>query len=221
MYIDITVKLLIGIVFLFVIIRVIGKKAVAELTPFDLIYFLLLGGLLDSTVFDPKISIWQLLYALALWGALIFSIQLFIKKTLYASKALQGEPSILINEGKINRKELQKNHIDVEQLRALLRQQGCFALRDAKYAILEIDGNLSLIRKDEEEVPSILLVDEGRIDEEVLKSIGQEKEWLLDNLRKLGYERAEQLFYCEWIPSKGFHVEAYQEEFSTNTRIDG
>lgn len=63
---------------------------------------------------------------------LIFCIRLIIKKTLSPSKVLQGEPSILINKGKINRKALQKNPIDVEQLRALLRQQGCFSLSDAK-----------------------------------------------------------------------------------------
>lgn len=63
---------------------------------------------------------------------LIFCIRLIIKKTLSPSKVLQGEPSILINKGKINRKALQKNPINVEQLRALLRQQGCFSLSDAK-----------------------------------------------------------------------------------------
>lgn len=221
MYVDIALKLVIGIVFLFVIIRMIGKKAVAELTPFDFIYFLILGGLMETTIFDSKISIWQMLFALALWGAIIYFIQLLVKKTLYVSKALQGEPAILINEGKINRKELQKNHIDLEQLRALLRQQGCFTLRDVRYAILEIDGNISLIRKDQKEIPSVLLVDEGRIDEQTLTSIGKNKEWLMSNLRQQGYERIEEIFYCEWIPGGGLHSETYQEHSSTNTKLDG
>ncbi|WKA56592.1 DUF421 domain-containing protein [Planococcus shixiaomingii] len=221
MYVDIALKLLIGIVFLFIIIRLIGKKAVAELTPFDLIYFLILGGLMETTIFDSTISIWQMLFALALWGATIYVIQLFIKKTLYVSKALQGEPSILIDEGKINRKELQKNHIDLEQLRALLRQQGCFTLRDVNYAILEIDGNISLIRKDQEEIPSVLLVDEGRIDETTLASIGKDREWLITNLQQLGFESVEEIFYCEWLPGEGLHIEAYQESSSTNTKLDG
>lgn len=221
MYMNIILKLFIGAAGLFIIIRLIGKKALSELTPFDLIYVLVLGGMLEGSLFHPEISIWHLLFALLLWAGIIYLIELSIKKTFYASKLLQGEPAVLIQAGKIDRRELEKNNIDLEQLRAMLRQHGCFTLRDVGYAILEIDGKLSVIRKDQEEVPSVLLVDEGRVDQETLKNIGQDEAWLLTNLRQLGYDEVEELYYCEWIPGEGLHAETYQEEPSSEARLDG
>lgn len=197
MYLNIILKLVIGSLGLFVVIRLIGKKAVAELTPFDLIYLLVLGGMLEGSLFHPEITIPHLLFALVLWGSIMYVIELTIKKTLRVSKALQGEPSILIREGKIDREAMEKNNVDLEQLRAMLRQHGCFTLRDVSYAILEIDGKVSVIRKDEPEVPSVLLIDEGRVDNDMLTSIDKDEEWLLANLRQLGYNKTEELFYCE------------------------
>lgn len=221
MYLSLTLKLLIGSAVVFIILRLLGKKTAAELTPFDLIYFLVLGGILETPLYDPNISLWNILYALILWGVWVFLINYTIKKTFYASKVLQGEPSVLISDGKVNRQILEKNQIDLEQLRAMLRQHDCFSLRDVNYAILEIDGKLSVIRKDQQDIPSILLVDEGRSDEETLESMGRDKEWLLRNLEREGHSRIEDIFYCEWIPGEGFHIESNEENSSTDMKLDG
>lgn len=221
MYLNIVLKLLIGSIVIFIILRLIGKKTSAELTPFDLICFLILGGLLETPLYDPAISIWNTLYALIFWGLWVFLINYIIKKTFFISKALQGEPSVLVSEGKINRQALEENQIDLEQLRAMLRQHGCFSLRDVNYAILEIDGILSVIRKDQPDIPSILLVDEGRIDEATLKSMGRDTEWLLQNLEQEGYSQINEIFYCEWVRGKGFYIESNEKNSSSDVKLDG
>lgn len=223
MYWDITLKLLIGSSLIFILLRLMGKKSVAQVTPFDLIFFLILGGILETPLYDPDISLWIVLYGLLLWGAIMFVINLITKKTLEVSKVLQGEPSVLIGEGKIDPHELKKNHIDLEQLRAMLRRSGCFTLRDANYAILEIDGSISLIRKEEKEIPSTLVVDEGRIDEITLKSLGRDKEWLLRSLARMGYDEVKDVFYCEWIPEAGLYAQPYPKGPSNEplARLDG
>lgn len=144
-----------------------------------------------------------------------------IKKTFYTSKVLQGEPSVLINEGKINQKVLEENLIDLEQLRAMLRQNNCYTLRDVKYAILEIDGKLSVIRHDQEDIPSILLIDEGRVDEETLKSLEFDEEWLFQSLEEQGFSRIEDVFYCELIPEEGLYVASSGESNSPDMKLDG
>lgn len=144
-----------------------------------------------------------------------------IKKTFHVSKVLQGEPAVLISEGKINRKALEGNLIDLEQFRAMLREKNCFVLRDVKYAILEIDGKFSIIRKDQQESPSILLVDEGRIDEETLKSIERDKEWLDQILKRQGYSQIKDIFYCEWISDDGLYVVTYEDNSSLDIKLDG
>lgn len=144
-----------------------------------------------------------------------------IKKTFHVSKVLQGEPAVLISEGKINRKALEGNLIDLEQFRAMLREKNCFVLRDVKYAILEIDGKFSIIRKDQQESPSILLVDEGPIDEETLKSIERDKEWLDQILKRQGYSQIKDIFYCEWISDDGLYVVTYEDNSSLDIKLDG
>lgn len=221
MYISITLKLLIGSAIIFFILRLTGKKTTAELTPFDLIFFLVLGGILETPLYDSIISIWEISFGLLVWGGWVLLINYTIKKTLYVSKVLQGEPSVLISEGKINRKALEENHINLEQLRALLRQNGCFTLRDVQYGILEIDVKISIIRKDQKEIPSILLIDEGRLDEDTRESIGRDKEWLLHQLKEQDYNQIEEVFYCEWIPEDGLHIVAYEAESHLDIKLDG
>lgn len=68
MYLSITLKLLVGSAVVFILLRLIGKKTEAKLTPFDLIYFLVLGGIFEGSIYDPSISIWNVLYGLLLWG---------------------------------------------------------------------------------------------------------------------------------------------------------
>ena len=221
MYLSITLKLLVGSAVVFVILRLVGKKTEAKLTPFDLIYFLVLGGIFEGPIYDPSISIWNVLYGLLLWGGWVFLINYTIKKTFYTSKVLQGEPSVLINEGKINQKVLEENLIDLEQLRAMLRQNNCYTLRDVKYAILEIDGKLSVIRHDQEDIPSILLIDEGRVDEETLKSLEFDEEWLFQSLEEQGFSRIEDVFNCELIPGEGLYVASSGESNSPDMKLDG
>lgn len=220
-YGSLALKLLLGSAVIFVILRLEGKKTAAELTPFDLIFFLVLGGILETPLYDPAIWIWDVLFALLLWGGWVFLINYAIKKTMTVSKILQGEPSVLISEGKINRKALEENRIDLEQLRAMLREKNCYTLRVVNYAILEIDGKFNVIRKDQDDVPSILLIDEGRIDKDTLESIERDENWLLEHLKKEGFHRIEDVFYCEWIPDEGFHVATYEDDNGLDIKLDG
>lgn len=61
MYVNIALKLLLGSTVIFIILRLIGKKTAAELTPFDLIFFLVLGRVLEGSLYDPNVSIWNVL----------------------------------------------------------------------------------------------------------------------------------------------------------------
>ena len=60
---------------------------------------------------------------------------------------MEGVPSILINKGELNWQELKKNHMDIDQLKQLLRTKEIFSLREVEYALLENDGTVSIMRK--------------------------------------------------------------------------
>ncbi|RJS59447.1 DUF421 domain-containing protein [Bacillus sp. PK3_68] len=225
MYLDITLKIIVGLVSLLIVIRLLGKKELSQITPFDFVYLILLGSFLEEGIFDEKISIFQVIYAILLWGTLIYLIEKLVMKSNWFRKLLKGESSDIIVKGKINVKELKKNHIEMEQLRTLLRSQGYFSLAEVEHATLETSGTLSVLPKAKESAitpammnikpkeneATYLLVDEGTIDERELKKVGKDKEWLRSELKREGVEDITEVFYGEWSENNGFYLIPYKE----------
>lgn len=222
MLLSISLKLVFGLVSLMLVTRVLGKKALADVTPFDLIYTLVLGGILEESIYDDKINIGHLVFALFLWGVLIYIIERIVQKNTKVSRLLKGEPSIIIRDGVINLKALYKNHIEMEQLRTMLRQQQCFSLENAKHVILESAGQVSVLKKSQEDsYISLMLVDHGIIQDRVLETHGLTRKWLLDNLNKEGYTILHEIIYVEWSEEKGFYILTNRDVTNTNYCIDG
>lgn len=97
-------KLIIGLIALMVVIRLLGKNALAEMTPYDIIYLIVFGGILDSTLYDNKISIWMFLFSLAVWATAIFTVEKLVAEFNPLRILIKGEADQLISNGKINRK---------------------------------------------------------------------------------------------------------------------
>ena len=128
----ITLKLIVGLMGILVVVRLLGKKSMSEVSPFDLVYTLVLGGILEESIYDDKVNIGHLLFALILWALMIYIIERIVQKNEKVNRWLTGEPSVLIRNGVLNLKEVSKNHIEMEQLRTMLRQQQCFSLEKCK-----------------------------------------------------------------------------------------
>ncbi|WP_270371005.1 DUF421 domain-containing protein [Aerococcus urinaeequi] len=222
MLLSISLKLFFGLVSLMLVTRVLGKKALADVTPFDLIYTLVLGGILEESIYDDKINIGHLVFALFLWGVLIYIIERIVQKNTKVSRLLKGEPSIIVRDGVINLKALSKNHIEMEQLRTMLRQQQCFSLENAKHVILESAGQVSVLKKSQEDNHiALMLVDHGIIQDRVLETHGLTRKWLLDNLNKEGYTILHEIIYVEWSAEKAFYILTNLDVTNKNYCIDG
>lgn len=222
MFVIIGIKLVVGLIGLLIVMRTLGKKAMSEITPFDLIYTLVLGGILEESIYDDAVHVGHILFALAVWGCLIYCIEVFVQKNDGINHVVKGKPSVLVQNGQLDLKELEKNHMEMEQLRALLRSQDCFSLEEAKHVILETGGEVSVMKNaDVESVLTFLLVDEGRIEEKVLKSIGKDKTWLLEELSSAGHPELDKIIYTEWSGEKGFYVVPYSDPVHQSLHIDG
>lgn len=222
MLFSIALKLVIGFIALLVVIRSLGKKAMSEVTPFDLIYTLVLGGILEETIYDDKVNIGHLLFAVILWAVLIYIVERFVQRNDKLNRWIKGEPSVLMKNGELNLIEISKNHIEMEQLRAMLRQQQCFSLENAKHVILENAGQVSLIKESEEDkVMTLMLVDEGLIQDRVLQTNNLNESWLRESLTKEGYKEINDLLYVEWSEEKGFYILTQDDVDNTIYRIDG
>ena len=231
-YLLISAKLVIGIVFLLVIIRLLGRKELAEMTPFDIVYLLIFGGILEESIYDEKISILMLIFSLILFGLLVFIIEKFAEKSDKARIALMGTPDYIIKDGKLNIKEMGRNMLEMEQLRIMLRQEGIFSLREVKDLVIEPGGSVSVntfakykpvtvgdlkIDKAEED-PSVLLIDGGFLKEDMLKLLGKDKQWLHDQLSEMGYHDIDHILYCEWSETEGFYINTCDDTIDAGGR---
>jgi|SRR5690625_471391 len=221
LYFNITIKLIVGAIGVLIVLRTIGKKAISELTPFDLVYLLVLGGLMEGSILHHETTVFQLVFSIALWGVIVYIFEVVLKKTRKLSKVLQGEPAVLISDGKLNLQALKNNHVDLEQLRAMLRQHGCYRFEEVKYAILEINGGLSVIKQTEDDVPSVLIVDNGKADPETLKYIDRSEEWLHQKLKEIDAPPLKELVYCEWLPGDQLSYSTYSEAIRVREHLDG
>ena len=221
MYIGISSKLITGAIGIFILLRIMGKKTMSELTPFDLIYILLLGAVVEEAIYDDKVNVLHVLFAIVLWGLFVYAIEKALQHTDKFSTFIEGEPAILIEKGRLNLKELDANFFDIEQLRSMLRQNNVYSIADVYYAILEVNGNLTVITKDEAVVPSALLIEFGTIQENTLNYIMKDELWLRTELSKQGHNDLSEIVYCEWMESsKELKIETYDNTIHKKIYID-
>lgn len=220
MYIEIASKLFFGLIGLIVLTRLLGKKTMSQLTPFDFVYAVVLGGLLEETIYAKDTNVTHLWFAIGLWGLMMYLIEKGTERFDFLRVWIKGEAAVLIENGNFNSKELDKNNLDMEQLRTVLRQQGIFNLNEVKDLILETGGQFSvnpykkkdnvtpeMLGLEPEEMPlTYLLVDKGNINSRMLEQLGKSESWLKEQLEKKGYPALRNLLYVDWSPENGFLV---------------
>lgn len=229
-YIDTLVKLTISLMAIIIVTRLLGKKEMSQVTPLDFVYTLILGGIVDNSLYDTTTSHWEILFALAVWGTLIFIVERTTQRFDSWRYLMKGEPAIIISEGKLNAKAMKRNLLEAEQVRTLLRMQGVFSIAEVEYAVLENNGSLSVLEKAGEQPVkrgdqdidyhesemSYLLIEEARINEKTLEKVGKDVDWLKDHLEKEGYE-PEDIYYLEWCEQDGFTLQTYSDSESSES----
>jgi len=222
-FIHIFWELLIGYLVLLVIIKVLGKTQISQITTFDFISALVLGDLLGNAVFDTETGLIKIVSSIVIWGALIYVTEVITQKSRRVRNIVEGVPSILIDKGRLNWQELKKNHLDIDQLKQLLRAKEIFSLREVEYALLENDGTVSVKRKARYESPTyealgiqvqesslpVTLISDGEIILENLKQFHLHEEWLYKQIQKQQIPHVKDIFYAEWSEEEGLHIQLY------------
>lgn len=165
--------------------RIMGKRQIGELQPSELVVAIMISDLaavpmqtIDIPLFTGIIPVLTLLVA----EVIMSFISLKSKK---ARKYITGEPSIIIYKGHINEKELEKARFTLNDLMEELRLSGNPDISQVDMAILETNGEISVIEKDKDgmsEFPYILISD-GEINKTELKRAGKTEEWLKKRIK--------------------------------------
>ncbi|SMO91540.1 DUF421 domain-containing protein [Melghirimyces algeriensis] len=105
-----TIELIIGFVGIFLIVKILGKTQISQITPFFFISALVLGELLGNAVYEKDVGLLNILYALGLWGFMMIIVEKISDRYLKTRKFLEGSPSIIVRNGIPDRKEMKKTN---------------------------------------------------------------------------------------------------------------
>ena len=166
------------------IFRIMVKKEIKQLTIEDLVVSLLIANICAISIENYNDSI--LYTVLPIIVLLLFEIinGYLCLKFNKLKRIIDGKPSLIINGGVINHKEMVKQRYSLDDLLLELRNNSIKDLTDVEYAVLENNGNLSIFKYDNNKsIPFPLIVD-GYIERDSLKIINKDEGWLLDYLNK-------------------------------------
>lgn len=207
-----TIRTLIGFSVLLFLTRILGKKQLSQMTFFTYITGIALGNIAGDMVVHRDIKLIDGVTGLTLWATFTLAIEYISLKSAKARILLDGEPTIIIKQGKINEKAMKSAKLNMDDLTMLLRIQNIFSISEVDYAILEPNGQLSVLKKVEYEnitqkaagltpsprlyLPTELVVD-GRIVLKNLKELNISEDWLMNELKRTGISRIAETFYAE------------------------
>ena len=132
-------------IFMILAIRLFGKKELAQLSVIDLVFILLISNSVQNAMVGPDSSLTGGLIAAGSLFLVNFTLKRLFYKSKTFSKLVQGESLLLIYEGVANVENCKKAQITIEELEAAVREHGAKDIQNVDLAILEVDGNISVI----------------------------------------------------------------------------
>ncbi len=178
-----------------IVYRFMGKREVGELSIMDLIVSILIAELAAMSIDKYKTNL--LITILPIFALVI--VQIIVAKISLKSantrEKIEGEPSVIINRGKVNFKEMLKQRYNLDDLLTQLREKSIRSIEEVDYAILETSGKLSVFAKGHDKSYPLPLIIDGKLDEETLIQINKDKKWLNKNLEENNVN-IEDVFYA-------------------------
>lgn len=206
---------LLSVVALFIITKIMGHKQVAQLDFFDYVSGITIGSIgaeLATELEEP----YKPLIALCVWGGASLLLNLLAHKLPKTRKYINGTPTILMNEGKLYRKNLKKAKLDLSEFMLLCREQGYFDLDEIQMAIFEHNGKVSILPKaaSRPATPEDLkitakathigveVIMDGRVMGENLTRMGRDTNWIEKQLKAQGYKSVKDIFLGIYCPEE-------------------
>ncbi|MEN6316560.1 MAG: DUF421 domain-containing protein [Clostridiaceae bacterium] len=196
-YINIFLRSVIAFIGLLFLTHLMGRKQLSQITFFDYIVGITVGSIAASIVVDRSISVIDGIIATIVWCAMPIIIGYIAVKNLAFRRFVDGEPKVIIQNGTIINKNMLKEKYNMGDLLMQLRDKGVFDISEVEFAILEPNGELSVLKKSQYNpatprdlnIPTNYkglmteLIIDGRIISQHLQVIGKDTQWLFDQLK--------------------------------------
>ena len=187
-------------------LRVMGKSELSKMSTFQMVVLFMIAELASIPIDSPSSSLIN--------GAVAIFTLLFLKVLLsYVSiknekfkNFINGRPSIIIDKGMLNVKEMERLRITINDLFEQLRIGNCPSITDVEYAVMESNGQLSIIAKTDQEKLPLVVVSDGAIYEENLAKAGIDYDTLMCMIEAKGITALNEVFVAFYDGNSMFHV---------------
>ena len=204
-FLIIVLKLLVVFICIVLFLKITGKTSLSQMSSIDFIGNMILGGIAGGIIYNPKLTIYDFIIVLLMWTAIMYSSNYLKKRSQNAKAFIVGNPIILMDQGKLKLDAFTSINLDLASFAVLLRMKNIFTIHDVEKAILEPNGQLSIVKKGDKDISVIVLENEQPVDD-VLKQIGKDEKWLTSNLAKQGYKSFQGLYCVEYYDHRLFVI---------------
>ncbi|MEY8188581.1 DUF421 domain-containing protein [Peribacillus simplex] len=222
--IEVLSRVVAAFVVLLLITRIMGKKQVSQLTYFNYITGITIGAVAASITIDTSIDMVDAFVSLIGWSVLTILVSFINLKSPKTRIILDGEPTIVIKDGKILEKALKGEKLNMDDLSMLLREQSIFSMQEVNYAVLEPNGQLSVLKKVDSQsvskkdityvkplyIPTEIIVD-GKIIPHNLSKLSLNQNWLETQLQQFGV-CLQDVFYAEIQSDGTLYIDKRQDD---------
>ena len=147
---DLVLRTVFVFVLILIVTRAVGRRELSSMEPFDLILLVVIGDLVQQGVTQSDYSITGTTTVVATLGLLLVATAWVSFRFTKLRPLLEGEPSLLIADGRLIEKNLRRERMTLEEVRAEARQNSIGSLDDVRFAVLETNGRISFITRGED-----------------------------------------------------------------------
>ena len=192
--------------------RILGRKQLSQLTFFNYVTGITIGSIAADLAGEIEPSFTNAITGIIWWSVLSIIFEYIGLKSAKARVVLDGQPTIVIKDGKIIKKALQRTRLNIDDLSMVLRIKDVFSMKDVHYAILEPNGKLSVLKNETMQpatkkdiqapatefryIPTEIISD-GKIVYKNLQELNLDETWVLQQLKRQGFHSPKEIFYAE------------------------
>ena len=142
---DVVLRCAVIFVFLFVMMRAIGRRELSQLQPFDVVLLVVLGDLITQGALQSDLSVTGSFLAVGTFAILSVAVSYLSFRFARLRPILDGEPIVVVQDGKVIEQNLRRERLTIDDIEEEARHQGIARLADVKWAVLETTGRISFI----------------------------------------------------------------------------
>lgn len=172
-----------------------------QLTPISVVLNFLLSAILSSFILDDAFSITDFLVIMVIYGVLLAIVNWLSFNTAFGRRMFVGRPRVIVQNGEFRADVMRKMRLNVRDVAAALRAQDIHSLREIKFAQVEANGDLTVVKQGDENY-SVILIDNGVIDTTALEKIGKTELWLMAQLHAKKIRDPENVFIAQYHHGK-------------------